>query len=160
MRKLFILIIFALLTFAVYSQTLKRSQVPAQAKGKFMWHFPQTQDSVQFPVKWEREGSYYKASFLLAETTAYAVFDSAGNTKKLVRRVAIDKLPEQAGKILKQKYPNVEPKYIVRIVDEKGKESYQVTMEIVEFFTADGLKTTGSKENVETKKTNTPKKQK
>jgi hypothetical protein len=158
MRKLIILVILTVLSVAGFSQTLKSSQVPRLTKGKFMFQFPQTQDTVQFPVTWEKDGANYKASFLLNEATAYVILDSLGNTKKLVRRISLHKLPEQITKSLKQKYANVEPKYIVLIVDENGKESYQITMEIMEFYTPEGTKTTGKKENVETKKAGTPKK--
>ena len=158
MRRLLILITFIAIAATVNSQTLKRSQIPEMVKGQFMFTFPQTQDSVHYPVTWERDGANYKASFKLYEANAYVILDSQGKTQKIVRRISIDHLPPKALEGIRQKYGTVEPKYVIRVTDENGKESYQVTMEITEFFAPDGVITAGKKENIDTKMTLSPKK--
>ncbi|MEI7726351.1 MAG: hypothetical protein WCK09_14680 [Bacteroidota bacterium] len=157
--KLFVfLLCLGLISTMGYSQTLKSSQIPYMVKGKFMFTFPQTQDSVQFPVKWERDGVNYKASFQLYDANAYVILDSLGKTKKVVRRISTDNLPPKAMEGISQKYGTVAPKYVVKVIDENGKESYQVTMEITEFFTADGVTTTGKKEAIDSRMTTSKKK--
>jgi hypothetical protein len=139
-------------------QTLKKSQVPEIVKGKFWFNIPETQDTIKFPVTWEKEGTFFKGSVFISDFTATLVYDSLGNLQKQVRKVMLPNLPKKISESLAKTYPECEPKLVLRITDKDGKETYQISMEIIDFYTAEGVKTTGKKENTNPKKPNAKKK--
>lgn len=132
--------------FTGYTQPILVSSVPEIVFMKFRWQYPQTQDTVSYPVTWAKDGDNYKASFVLNDAITYIILDSLGNLQKQVRRISPHKIPPKISDALKERFQEFNLLYILKIVDASGKETYQISLEALEFYTADGQRVKGKKE--------------
>jgi hypothetical protein len=158
MKIISIVLLSVLITFAGYSQVIKKSEVPEIVKGKFWFNIPETSDTIQFPVTWEKSGANFKGSVVINDYPASMIFDNAGNLLKSVRRVNLQYLPEKIAASLKNNYPESDVNLILKIIDKDGKETYQLSLNVVDFYSPEGVKTTGKKESTTLKKSNDTKK--
>jgi hypothetical protein len=158
MKIILTVLLAGLISLSGYSQVINKSEVPEIVKGKFWFNIPETSDSVKFPVSWEKSGANFKGSVVINDYQAYMIYDNAGNLQKMVRRINPYNLPEKIAESVKKSYPEAEISLILKIVDKDGKETYQLSMNILDFYSPDGIKTSGKKESTTLKKSNEPKK--
>lgn len=135
MRKIIFIIGLVLFGICGYSQTLKQEDVPQKVLDCFHFEFPQ---SVDLPVAWTKDGGNFKAQLTIMDEPAIMVLDSLGKTKRIERTIHPKYLPSKATAYMKKLDPNFEAIKAIRIVDEKGTETFKLTAKIRTDYTFDG----------------------
>lgn len=136
MKKLVVLFSLLICFHFVHSQEVK--SVPENVKGRFIFLFPQAQNSVKHPVKWEKVKANYKGSLTILNAPAFALIDSTGNVLRVEMSVVEDSLPEKVKAYLKSNFKDSKIKSITRITNEKGKVTYNTVLESKPVFAEDG----------------------
>lgn len=118
----------------IQAQVVKQEEVPQKVLDRFHFEFPQ---SVDLPVVWTKEKGNFKAQLTIMDNPAVMVLDSAGNTKRIERTIHHKYLPAQALSYVKKLDPDFSAIQAIRIVDDKGKETFKFSARIKTDFTFD-----------------------
>jgi hypothetical protein len=134
MRKLILIMAFALIGANSFAQKLQPDQVPQIIKDCLQAKFPQT---VDLPVSWSKEKGNYKASMTIMDTPAFMVIDTIGNTIRIERKINPNYLPKKAKDHLKALDPTYQVLSVMQITDNKDKVTYKTSAKITTNFTFD-----------------------
>ncbi|MEI7661280.1 MAG: hypothetical protein WCK34_03740 [Bacteroidota bacterium] len=138
MKKIIIFLAFLLCVQISFAQKNKRLVIPESVKGRFLFLFPQTQDTVANPIKWEKVKGNYRATITVMDAPATAVIDSSGKALRVERVVHEFYLPEKAKEYLKTNYKELKVKSVVQVTDDKGKIVYTTLLESKPVFDQNG----------------------
>ena len=134
MRKMLLILAFALAGTSVFSQPLQADKVPTYIKERLQAKFPQT---IDIPVFWSMEKGNYKASITIMDTPAFMVIDTLGRTVRIERKIHESYLPKKAKDHLKSLDPNYQIISVMQLTDDKEKVSYKTVAKISTDFTFD-----------------------
>lgn len=134
MRNLLLLFSLFLFGFSANCQEIKKEMVPQNVINRVNFEFPQ---AVDLPVIWSKEGGNYTAKLVIMEKPAFMIVDSLGKTKRIERTINPQYLPAKATSYLKKLDPSNTIILATKIVDEKGVETYKLSVKIRTDFTFD-----------------------
>jgi hypothetical protein len=134
MKNLFIFFSLVLIGFSAFCQEIKKEQVPQNIIDRVNFEFPQ---AVDLPVIWSKEAGNYKAKLIIMEKPALMIVDSLGRTKRIERTINPQYLPSKATAYLKKLDPEHNIILATKIVDDKGVETYKLSVKVRTDFTFD-----------------------
>ena len=137
-KIVFILIVGLFMSSSMPAQDTTKIVVPQKVKNKMLGMFPQTQ---VVPVTWVKDGQNYKASLIIMEKPAFALFDSTGKVVRIEKRLNVYYLPKKIVNQLNKQYPSNEILEIFEVTDATGKKIYKTTFKCTQtlIFNADGV---------------------
>lgn len=135
MRKVILILGFAIIGLIGYTQSLQPDQVPQLIKDRVQFKFPQAMD---VPVAWSREKGDYKANLTIMDTPAWIVVDTLGKIKRVERRIHETYLPDKAKKYMKALDANYQVISVMQITDDKEQVTYQTVARIKTDINFDG----------------------
>ena len=113
-------------SFIGFAQKSDTITVPQVVKNRMIANFPQT---IDVPVKWEREGVNYKGTLIVMQKPATMVIDPTGKMLWIEYRQTEEYLPSAVVDSLKKRFLDVSIKDVYKMINEKGKVSYRTTIQ-------------------------------
>ena len=137
MKKLIIVVLFLSACYWTQAQGNKIT-VPIKVRNSFWGIFPQAQNEELHPVKWEKTGINYKGTISVMDAPAVALIDTSGRVLRVELKIHELYLPDNVKTYLKTNYKDSKVKSILKVTDDKGKETYNIKLEINPVFDMDG----------------------
>ena len=138
MKKILILLSLVLCVQFAHSQKNKQTKIPQAVMDKFVFTYPNSADTVAYPIKWERVKGYYKGTVQGFKAMASAVIDTAGNIVRIEKPIHIQYLPEKVKTMMNSTYKDAQVKSILQITDAKGKRFFSIVLEFQPMFDEEG----------------------
>ncbi len=98
--------------------------VPAVVKNANMKKYP---ESKMHHITWEKENGNYEANWGGKDGEANSVtYTPSGTFVEIVKEIPVSRLPQSANSYIKQHYKNARFGDVGKVLDAKGKTSYEV----------------------------------
>lgn len=131
MKKLIVLSALLLAATIMYAQEIPAKSVPLKIQDKVKDVFPEVR-SGKYPLKWEKEGSCYKAIIYASlPSQACAVIDTLLNIVRVEKKVGPESVPPKAMEYLKSQYKDMNMEITEVYMISTKKEIYYRTKLIV-----------------------------
>lgn len=120
-EKILILVLMATITLFAYPQSVKKKNIPPEAKTKLNSMFPNVKD-----IEWIKNGRIYIAEFLVDKTPTSVLFNNIGEFQQLVQFININDLPKDAISYLNKFFKIKQIGDVSRIKDKNDQTTYLV----------------------------------
>ena len=148
MKKLILLVAVGFTAITANAQKMKDAEVPALVKASFTKQYPDTK-----VAKWEKENGLFEAEFTSNKTEMSVLINGNGTIMETETEINPNQLPESTSRTIATNYPGKKVKEASKIVDSKGKITYEAEIDNMDvLFDADGKFVKEEKKTADTDK--------